>query len=470
MDHRGLLYGILFLIVLAGLVLWTYYTRVTPEERPGRRPGLERKFNRPIVLRERIPGAGRDWSRRAYPADYEPANTAESLFAPLRLGEWDEERFLDVANRAYSRECLERADYHAPDDAGPRVAVEYLQRAEAFTGVLRAEGLKPNFAYQLKLRGRYADDPEAFRRIGYVGRWRLPGKGTNYDDEDFEDYPDKDRAEAYLLFDYFVTDGAGRAVKPFYVDSSLHVLWNATHQRAPNPEDSAQTVVDRRDTDPVRYAHPYPKLGLQRLYAESEQHNRHRDNRPAIGEAFLPPGACNAELVLTEESFHGYGDAGYWATVMAAPVRFDILDRPKFPVESGPFNLAGEPLPLDRAELVNLLPSARDAERVEGIAETGDPQVIFDAPIECAGDERYVLALELLAAGKHTWSLYLDLGEGFERRPVNSYSTTGWRGWQRFEIEVTSLVAGRAVRLRIDPAEREGAVGLRNVGLFRVLE
>lgn len=170
---------------------------------------------------------------------------------------------------------------------------------------------------------------EKIEKIGYAGRWRLPGRGTNYTDEDYRAYRDKQDIEAYLLFDYFVTDKNGDAVREFELDSCLHVLWNASRQRQPlNVRDVLPVIINA--TNPQHYARPkaLPPL-VELLWAERER-SRYTHSTQTV---FLPPGDYRAELVLTEESWHsGDNDGGWWATVFVGPIAFTVTP----PITSAP--------------------------------------------------------------------------------------------------------------------------------------
>lgn len=230
------------------------------------------------------------------------------------------ERWCDVAGNFYAAAFI--AGYSHETGRGlrhPHVLVRVDPHGDTLKGRLEAHRLKPNFAYQLKLRGLFADRA-AFEAIGRAGRWRLPGRGTNYTDADYETYPDKAAVESYILFDYFVTDRNGNAVRNFALDSSLHVLWNATRQGGePEPGDLFRAVV--LADDPATYARPKPGATAEWLWAERERPRyAHADQQIR-----LPPGTYEAELVLTEESFHSQDrDGGFWATVFRCPVAFAI--------------------------------------------------------------------------------------------------------------------------------------------------
>jgi len=460
-------------VVAAFLALLAYVivTRQMPVTRRKGAPPPRRSATRPIRWVEKAPSGGLAWSKARYPEEYRPENLKTSKFVGRKLIDREEERYLDVAGRAYSRKVLEGFSYTDGKAARrPEVTVEYLAKAEAFAGRIRGTGLKPNFAYQLKLWGNYDQDAAGFERIGYTGRWRLPGRGTNYTDEAYERFPRKEEVEAYLLFDFFVTDDKGNVDKEFYADSSLHVLFNSSAQRSPGEADGCQVPVIRRGSDRSLYANPNVDLGMQRLYAESEQHKQgEKDHRKPIGRAFLPPGRYKAEVALTEESFHGYGDAGFWATVMTAPVEFEIVekDRPKGREVWG--SLVGEPLSAADAEVIDVDVSQRNEELLEGVATSDEPGIVFNERRHFDKGKRWVFCAEVLGEGAHTWGLFIDLGDGFERRPTYSFTTRGPRGWQRFEIEVTSMVAGRNARFRLEPSTRTGPIGVRNVSVCELL-
>lgn len=230
------------------------------------------------------------------------------------------ERWCDLAGNIYSSEYMKRFDYEKTARSGPIVRIRIDKAAPTFRGRLEARGLKPNFAYQMKLRGKF-EDRKSFEAIGYAGRWRLPGKRTNYDDIEYQEYENKAEVEAYLFFDYFITDAAGDAIRDFALDSSLHVIWSALHQYLPDDFMDIYTVLVIA-SDPKVYARPKKDPTIERVWAEREL-SRYKE---ADQKQFLQAGTYNAELVLTEESFHSwYRDGGYWATVYSVPVSFTVL-------------------------------------------------------------------------------------------------------------------------------------------------
>jgi len=412
---------------------------------------------------ERWPSGGLAWSKENYPEQYGEENLTTVAFEGLddRINE----RYFDAGSRSYSRSFISSFSYTEPSRA-PHVQFEYLKRAEAFAGKLTARGLKPNFAYQMKLRGIFAHR-QAFENIGHVGRWRMPGYATNYRDQDYEAYPDKSEVESYLLFDFFVTDAEGNADKEFYLDSTLHVLFNGTWQRKPAFEDMRPVKKELRVADSDIYANPMADTVVQAFYAQSEQHALDTDNRPAIGKAFLAPGHYVAEVVLTEESFHTFGDGGWWATVLRAPVKFDVINIPRPPVgwQEGEELLS---LSLTDAALENIEVATISSTQLRGTATTQKPYVDFAEELNLPVGDRYFLRAEIACDRKHNWEAWVDTGIGFDDGERYGGRATGCLGWRRFDVEITSSVAGRTSRLRIRPATAAVGIGVRNVGIWKV--
>jgi hypothetical protein len=407
------------------------------------------------------------WSRRRYPEQYAESNLRRAELAGLDDRTF--ERFLDVSGRAYSERFISGFSYTDPKAKRPRVNLEYLARGETFIGRLSAEGLKPNFAYQLKLRGVPAD-PVAFRRIGVLGRWEFPAERRNLTDAEYEAMPDKSPVRSYVLFDFFITDGHGRADKRLYADSSFHVLWNLGKQRAPDPSDGVVVHAPCRRPEPWFYANPSALLETHYVYGEAEKGQA--VPRPAPGAAFLPAGNYRAEFVLTEESFHHYGDGGYWATVMAAPAEFEVADRPR--PQPGWRPGAGEPVTpffdLAQARAYNIDKTTCTPQEMQGQALNVDPAIEFAETVDLPAGARYYLVADVLVSECHTCQVMGDTGKGFNFDEGNYYAfrVDGPTGWRRIEVEVTRTVAGRQTRLRLDPACAPGPIGLRQVRLYRL--
>ncbi len=229
------------------------------------------------------------------------------------------ERWADLADNYYTRKFAVNYDYTKI----PTVRVKVEPQGTSLKGRLEAWGLKPNFAYQIKLMGDFKDR-KAYENIGSIGRWRLPGDGTNYTDDDYRSYPDADKhtVEAYVLFDYFVTDEEGSAQRDFELDSSLHVLWRDDQNTWGVKEGTVtEYVIDASDSQV--YSTPVYEDKKVGLWAERER-DRYQSADQIIR---LPKGDYKAFLVLTEESLHSFDfDGGFWATVMTMQISFSITE------------------------------------------------------------------------------------------------------------------------------------------------
>ncbi|MHB9024998.1 MAG: hypothetical protein ACYC7E_12645 [Armatimonadota bacterium] len=258
---------------------------------------------------------------------------AASLTSPSGAYRW-----LDIADQPYGDTFRQRHAYRTAV-----VRVSYRLAGSQLSGTLVARGLKPNFAYQLKLIGE--PGTVSNERIGLVGRWweqewtgttwsngdnlNNKGDGTSPNPNDAVYFSRRDipaqsptgrryRYMGYLLFDYFVTDEGGKARVPFMVASSYHVLWKTTQQSAgvPNGPLKEHTFDPKPKRQPA-YATDYPENTVG-IFGEWE--------RLPIGKLFLPSGEYRCQLLLTEESFHGSGGAlaGAWAAAMVAPLDLTI--------------------------------------------------------------------------------------------------------------------------------------------------
>jgi hypothetical protein len=222
-------------------------------------------------------------------------------------------RWKDIAANLYAQAYRDSYTY---DEAVVTVTFDAAQDS-IFNGHLSALGLKPNFAYQIKLVGKPSGlwgtegDDVANERIGYAGRWwRVTPNPGNSNDQDYEAHRDDPDYifEGYLLFDFFVSDSLGYAEADFATVSSYHVLW-WEGQRTRGTCDSPvrySTVVGHSD-DPAYDSEIGPlEVGV---YAEIE--------RLCEGETVLPGGAYDCRFFLTEESFHQSGEyEGNWLSVL----------------------------------------------------------------------------------------------------------------------------------------------------------
>jgi len=282
-----------------------------------------------------------------------PASAAESLtsvaLADMGSGVTSPAgyyRWMDVANQLYSQGYQDNYDY-----TGASVTIDFYDGARTLHGHLAATDLKPNFAYQLKIVGKPEDYPDPNERIGFTGRWwqevwdsdasawtgggNLNSKGDgsfpNPNDETYMDRRDdadpssptglKYRYTAYLVFDYFITDASGDATFDFEATSSYHVLWK-TSQEAPGAGDGPTKARTFEVTLPD------PAGAYDTAYAETAEEIFGEWERLPAGDVKLDPGTYTADFLLTEESFHGGGLAGGWASAMGAEATFTIVPGP----------------------------------------------------------------------------------------------------------------------------------------------
>jgi hypothetical protein len=243
-------------------------------------------------------------------------------------------RWMDIADFLYATGYQDSFDY-----GQPAVRLSNCDIASTFKGTIIASGLKPNFAYQMKLVGKptkvweAGGDDWANEQIGYAGRWwrKQPNPG-NANDTDYEAHKDDPSYiyEGYLLFDFIVTDELGSAEVSFVANSSFHVLWATPdstgdgigHWPRQEEDGSIETFdfTSSRSTHPDAYATDYGSATVS-IYAEWEP------GRALPGELVLPSGHYNVQLVLTEESFHQNGLGGFWAgAMMADNIRFWATD------------------------------------------------------------------------------------------------------------------------------------------------
>jgi hypothetical protein len=231
----------------------------------------------------------------------------------------DGERWSDVAGNHYGDSFSKAFSYRNTDADGPQVWIRVEPTGETLHGRLEARNLKPFFAYQIKLMGDYEKGVEQFEAIGFRGRWRLPGDGTNYTDEDYLRYEEKSQVRAYILFDFFVTDAQGNAIREFELGSCLHVLWIGRQRSDYEAGDALE--IDVLPSDPDVYTNPKALATREFVWAERER-GRYTS---ADQLTRLPAGKYGATLALTEESFHAIDrDGGYWATVLELPIAFEI--------------------------------------------------------------------------------------------------------------------------------------------------
>lgn len=233
-------------------------------------------------------------------------------------------RFKDCNGQVFGASYIQQYSY-----ANAQVKVT-LDPAGApyLSGLIQAVGLKPNFAYQIKLGGRNSKlnpagggDDATNERLGLVGRWwrAYPIPGNAKDDDYFAHKDDPNYAySGYLIIGFFITDAQGGFSGRFEGDNSFHVLWR-TSQRAPSQNDGPifNFILPATAGNPA-YDVSNPALPMG-IYGEWEP------TRALPGTLSMTKGHYACDFILTEESFHDSGaNAGNWTAAMGAPIEFDI--------------------------------------------------------------------------------------------------------------------------------------------------
>ena len=243
-----------------------------------------------------------------------------------------EYRWRDIGCNQYADSYRLNYDYTQAN-----VHINYDNDDNTFHGFLLANNLKPNFAYQVKIvgSGSHTENHDINERIGYTGRWWkeewIDGQWVgiyNFGDSVYEAEKDIEldgsptgyqyKFIGYLLFDYFITNENGDAILVFSQDSSYHVLYR-TDQRAWQTNDGPiiTSTFDPETSSPA-YDEDHPEQTIS-VYGQVE--------RTPVGGKFLPSYDYSAQLILTEESFHGLGGtfAGNWAAAMGNDIQFTII-------------------------------------------------------------------------------------------------------------------------------------------------
>jgi hypothetical protein len=256
-------------------------------------------------------------------------------------------RWQDVAGQVYGNAYRSSYGY---GQSNVVAQVTFERVASTLCATFTATNLKPNFAYQAKLSG----DPgttgtneligltgrwwqEEWNGAAWVNGWNLNNKGNGYypnpNDTTYfsrRDTPDptsptgkKYRYTGYRVFDYFITDQNGNTSFSFEVLNCYHVLWK-TNQRAWAANDGPiKTVTFDPSTTQPAYETDYPEK-TESVFGEWE--------RLPMGGLPLLPGDYSCQIMLTEESFHGWDATnpypGGWAAAMGAPIQFMIGSPP----------------------------------------------------------------------------------------------------------------------------------------------
>lgn len=211
-----------------------------------------------------------------------------------------------------------------------------------FVGHITAQGLKPNFAYQMKLAGKptggirgwgaYGDDV-ANERLGLAGRWwddSLLPPGPNIDDAYYlANYknasPEVRRTiYGYLYLGAFVTDEQGNANLDIDSRYSYHICWQDKQTRGQREVVAGNYTAQSLQTPYYGYGHRVEPQAARLWY-------EYQTGRPR--EVNLPTGHYNCRFLITEETFHNLmggmddPDGGFYQTVLATE-DFDAAGQP----------------------------------------------------------------------------------------------------------------------------------------------
>jgi len=241
-----------------------------------------------------------------------------------------------------------------------------------FVAHLSARGLKPNFAYQLKLAGKPVNGPRGMgtqsssvlaasrrpnaaaiyrevrdargaptavngddwsnQQLGYAGRWwndSAASGDTNAVDDSVYQSNSRDTIYGYLFMGVFITNKAGNAEWDIRGNRSYHVTWAEWQGGARDVYLGNFPIAGALDnSDPPHYYGygPFaPSMGDARHAQDGQTRVRlfyeYEYGRPR--EVVLPHGTYHCRLLITEETFHSlYGATqnvlgGRWKTVMA---------------------------------------------------------------------------------------------------------------------------------------------------------
>src|SRR5262249_7128688 len=147
-------------------------------------------------------------------------------------------RYKDILGQAYSDSFNTS---YMPVNAAVQFSFDVANDAY-LSGTLVATGLKPNFAYQIKLSGYSSGDEDNLatnERLGYLGRWwRSAPDPANADDADYNAHKNDTGYvySGYVIAGLFTTDGDGTGALSIDLNNSFHVLWRLD-QRAQNEID-----------------------------------------------------------------------------------------------------------------------------------------------------------------------------------------------------------------------------------------
>ncbi|RYG73666.1 hypothetical protein EON80_03125 [bacterium] len=232
-----------------------------------------------------------------------------------------QQRWLDIDDRPYAPDFRNVFRYKAG-----QVILSYDPNPEKpfFIGHIEAQGLKPNFAYQLKLAGKPVNggrgwgekgDDRANEAIGRVTRWWNDSTQANSNDTQFNANQKLDPENQASIYGYdfmgeFVTDQNGNASVDFNGSKAYHIVWQ-DKQKSNQHRVFGNFKISSNTPPYYGYAQKMAQKTVK-LWYEWEPRRVH--------DVKLPPGTYNCRFLLTEETFHALDieNGGKWPTVLAS--------------------------------------------------------------------------------------------------------------------------------------------------------
>lgn len=235
-------------------------------------------------------------------------------------------RWLDIDDRRYHDFINHIGTTQEFSYTKSRVVLSYnlQQTGVVFRGHIEAEGLKPNFAYQMKLCGKPSfgnrgwgaqGDDKTNDDIGYQGRWWddtvQQGGWDDYYRSLYLKAPLSKRHSmvGYLFVGDFVTDEQGKASHDFACDRPLHITWQDKQITKLKHLPAGTFSVGSTAVPYLGYGGPQAMRTVKLWYEHEANRGLH---------VKLPAGKYNCRFLITEESFHSKISAGgHWLTVLA---------------------------------------------------------------------------------------------------------------------------------------------------------
>jgi hypothetical protein len=253
-----------------------------------------------------------------------PQLSRSVILAPYREP-WQQARprFMDIDDRPFSNAFAQNFSYATAD-----VTLFYdpTPQSPYFIGKIQASGLKPNFAYQLKLAGKpqfgsrgwgSAGDDFSNEAIGRAARWWNDSQQINTTDSGFnnnyKNLPEnqKQTVYGYLFMGNFVTDANGNAEREFSGSKSYHITWQDKQNTSLKHVVAGTYNIGSTQAPFLGYEQNTPNISVKLWY-------EYESGRPK--NVKLPKGNYNCRLLITEETFHSAtpdNKGGLWPTVLA---------------------------------------------------------------------------------------------------------------------------------------------------------